>query len=160
MPCEPLNRTRYGGHNGFICTSGPRVRPKACFGCGQKRAMLECDAEDPSAASDTCDNPICGHCTSRVVGLDVDLCPMHAKQQTPTGACIVSQGPTKVYPLRGCAGAIVHEHGVCLRHLRLFDTWLAQHGGWKNVYSNPRMSREDKRKKFREWLEVQPAEGN
>lgn len=154
-----MNRTRYGGNNGFICTRSPQPRPKVCFGCGQKRAMLECDAHDSDDASDTCDNPVCGHCTSRIPGLDIDLCPMHAKQETPDGECIIpSQGPTSVYPLRACAGAIIYAHNLCFRHLRLFDTWLAQHGGWSKVYSNPNMSREGKRKRFREWLEAQPEE--
>jgi hypothetical protein len=158
----------------FTCgRGGPAPKPKKCVGCGKLIARRECDAQVPTMASDTCDNPVCDHCTTHVEVFDLDACPIHANQPTPPEICMVDvhyrrtravqpvvdgQPLLPARPRQACEGAILYPQGICLRHFRLFGRWLRSEGGWDEVYAKPELSKDERRARFQEWLDRQPED--
>lgn len=143
-PCDPL----FGPDrrvNGFVCTRGPRKGTRTpCAFCKKPGADLLCDGPGPTPRR-TCDAKICRACAIGVRSLDADFCPTCAGKDTVT--CPAGMG----IRADSCSGPETKE-GTCLKHAVIFDKWLRDLGGYRDVYSRDDLSREQKRLRFRTWL--------
>lgn len=158
MHCT-FRRDPAGRVTAIICGGrGRKPQPKTCVGCKRKTALRECDGYSHRGPSDTCDNPVCDTCTTSIPNLDLDACPSCVGSLTQDG-CAVARSYRDVgeTPRHACAGATMYPQMICLRHLRLWGRWLLD-GGWDEVYARQDIEREEKRRRFREWLAQQPED--
>lgn len=142
MGCDPI----FGRGNkpvGIVRSRGKRPKVGPCS-CGRPGAVL-CDG--PVGGGKTCDKPICPRCAVSIRATNVDFCPSCARGVQPDILASCPVGASAV----PCGGPLVSAEGICLHHSVLFDTWTGHHGGLA-VYRQPELSREEKRQRFRDWL--------
>lgn len=152
-PCTPIYGPDRGVH-GIVCHSrgrGGRKSSKLCAFCRNPTAAYECDGPKPGGK--TCDADICPSCAVSIRALDVDYCP-NCVNATELLGC--KSGPT---PEHACRGPIVTKDQLCLAHCLLFTHWLRACGGFRDVYSDPKKTQDEKRQAFRFWLARLTAEG-
>ncbi len=142
MPCDPW----FGRGDrvvGIVCGvrgKKPKVGPCAC---GRPGEVL-CDGPGATTGK-TCDTPLCKQHALSIRCTNVDFCPKCAALPTEPNLCAVS---TTAVP---CRGPFIEEESCCLTHAKLFDFWAARRGG-ELVYADSALTREQKRDRFREWL--------